>query len=229
MRISWILSLCVAYPILSAGQVRADVLFNNGPPDLINAHHSDFDNSTGTVDAILLGDDFSLSAPGTLGAVHWSGLYLFDNTPPAADDFTIRIYNFGGATPSPSPLASVAIGNASRSLAGSNILGYDVYQYDAALPDIILGSGHYLLSIVNNTSGTDSDWFWADSSQSGDAFTRPADSDPWAPYFGNVGVSFSLDGTSVAVPEPSSLALLTLAAPFVLVASSLRRRKTPGR
>ena len=85
----------------------------------------------------------------------------------------------------------------------------------------MLAAGHYLISIVNNTTGTDSDWYWADSSQSGNAFARDADSLPWTPYNGNVGLSFSLSGTA-SVPEPASLLLLGLATPIILAA---RRRR----
>jgi hypothetical protein len=201
---------CFVLLSVSAEGARGDIIFNNGPPDLLNVHHSDFDQSAPSNTGIL-GDDFTLSAANVVRDVHWFGAYAFNNIPPALDNFTIRFFNFTGPTPDINPFLVLPLGHVSRSDTGLNIGAFDVFQYDVAVPDLPLAPGKYLLSIVNNTAGTQSDWYWANSNDVGNAFERGVDTNRWIPIDGRGGeLSFALTNDVVSVPEPSSWMLLAL-------------------
>jgi hypothetical protein len=205
----------------SATPARADIIFDNGTPDLTNAFNSDFFNF-----GFQSADDFVL-APGasTITDLHWWGVYAFTNTPNAADNFTIRIFADAGGAPDINPFVSVNVGNVSRTFTGDNVVGFDVYEYDVDVAPIALAPGTtYWLSIVNdsaNNPGGDG-WFWATSDGlAGNGHQRFGDGVGWD----IAGAEFAFNLTGAAIPEPASLAVFGALAAG---AFGLRRRPRAG-
>src|SRR5436190_10978448 len=120
--------------VLAAGAIaafcaqaaQAVIVFDNGVPNGSNAYHSDADTSNGS-DTVIVGDDFTFGASTAFNQVNFWGLYAFDNGAPAADNFTIAIYDYSAAVPSSVPIASYNVGNAvSRTDTGMDLFGFDV-------------------------------------------------------------------------------------------------------
>ena len=130
------LSLGIAY------NASADVLFDNGSPDLANAFHSDFDTSSPS-DTVQVGNEFSLSTPGRINHVRFYGLYASDSIPPAFDDFTIRIFEVTGGVPDVNPLYEFDVASVSRAATGDVIFGFDLYTHEASFPLVFLEAGSY--------------------------------------------------------------------------------------
>ncbi|MEL6356637.1 MAG: hypothetical protein AAFQ37_06840, partial [Bacteroidota bacterium] len=106
-------------------------------------------------------DDFSFSESGTISSVSWSGAYAFDNTPPATDDFTIRIYTDDGGSVG-TLLYSEAVGNAvNRVMEVEDLFGFDVYSYNAAINFAVSAGTTYWLVIYSNTINEADNWFWS--------------------------------------------------------------------
>ena len=187
--------------IAAGTPAMAGIIFNNGAPDLSNGWASDFSFPSQQA------DDFSL-APGaeTIRDVHWWGLYAFSNTPTAPDNFTIRIFADNGGVPAVNSLFNFNLGDVGRMDTGDNIFVFDVYKYSVDIPDTTLvPNTPYWLSIVNNTAAdTDDIWFWATSSQTGNAAERVSDGQNWvSPSGGPPGHELAFNLTTV--PEPSAV------------------------
>jgi hypothetical protein len=143
---------------------------------------------------------------------------------PATDDFTVRLFNEAAGQPAFAPFFSVNVGNAvNRTPFGSNIAGFDVFEFSAVMAPIPLTAGvTYWLSIVDNTVGDPDDWLWA-TSHAGNARQRVTAAGPW--LNGSRDLAFELTGDvqASAVPEPATIALtLTLTGLSALLA---RRRQ----
>ncbi len=150
----------------------AQVVYDNGPPDLVNAYHSDFDVSSPS-DTVQVGDDFVLGAPATFDHFLFFGVYAFDNLPPANDNFTVRVFDFSSGAPPNLPLLKFQVGiGDSRVDSGWDTFGFDIYEHRATIAPVTLPAGKYFLSIVNDTTGTDSDWFWATAANTADSWER---------------------------------------------------------
>ena len=220
----------VSQVVLVAAQ--ADTLHDNGVPDLQNAYHSDFDQSSPS-DTVQVGDDFSLTQASILGTIQWWGIYAFDNSPPATEDFTIRIFTIQNGLASSLPAHEFHIGSSVVRTETSAALGdfYTMYSYSAAIPDTTLAPGSYLLSIMGNTVNTASDWYWATSNvAAGNGQERESDGSGWDFVNGGsqtVELAFNVGTPAAAVPEPGSIALTATGAAGLLVV--MRRRKGVSR
>jgi hypothetical protein len=195
---------CAALVLFGATQAAAAVIYSNGAPDQSDAFVSDFDA------ALQIGDNFTLAAAATLRHVDWWGMYREVDTPPAADDFTIRLFNIIAGTPSTVPFYEFALGNDSRGPTGIFVGpfdDFDEYGYSADVTPVTLSAGvEYLLSIVNDTTGdADDDWFWSSTVFRDGAYFRFSDGQSWSPFTGDV--AFVLSDGALQVPEPTTLTL----------------------
>ena len=191
----------------SLGTATAATIYDNGAPDLVSGFFSDFDVPQQQQGA----DDFQLqSGSSTITDIHWFGVYAFTDTP-ETDNFTIRIFENNGGVPMVNPLHELFVGNTvNRTATGNPIAGFDGYQYDVDIAQIILNPlTTYWLSIVNDTSNDgDDDWAWATSNDSGgNATFRINDGETWDPAFRELAFSLTNDSVN-PVPEPSTMILL---------------------
>lgn len=194
--------IAAAFAVPAAADIP---IYNNGSYSS-GAAHSDLDTSYPS-DTVLIGDDFFIRNDRPIREIRFWGIYLDTNTPPAADDFTIDIHRVVQGVPEFDPMLTIEIGDeAKRTDTLDNLFGSDIYEYSApVLPDLVLPDGHYLLSIYNNTAGTDADWFWSQSNiHTGNAWDRTNLNAPWDP-----------DGREYAfviIPAAPTLGVLGLAA-----------------
>jgi hypothetical protein len=197
-----ILTFAVLFATIARPAVASTIFFN-GTPDNVNAFGSDIASGFASADDFILG-----AGANTITDLHWFGAYAFANTAPAADDFTIRLYQNTGGAPDVAPIIAVNIGNATRVATGGAIFGFDVYEYFAFVAPITLSPGVYWLSIVNDTGADDDDWFWATSAQSGNAHQR-FEGGAWQNQGAELAFSLTDDASAPApVPEPATLSLV---------------------
>lgn len=164
-------------------------------------------------------DDFILTSAATVASARWYGWYSF-GTPTLPDDFTIRLYEDASGVPG-AVLATITLGGSPiRTDSGSDLIGYDIYEYVADFSGLNLAaSTKYHISFINDTSTGNADWYWVDSAVAGTAhYSNSVPTGPWIATTANRG--FQLSDT-FAIPEPS-LTLLSLAG---LGAIGLRRRR----
>ncbi len=197
----------------------ADVIYDNGVPDLTQAWASDFDGNFSS-SYFEQADDFQLQ-PGqtTITDVHWWGVYSPGNTP-GADDFTIRIFEDNGGVPNLAPTHELTNLAVSRADTGADLPNpLDVYAYSVDVTPITLSANTtYWISILNDTtSDIDDDWYWAQSNVNGNRETRNSDGQVWS--LGNGELAFYL----TVIPEPASMTLLGLGVAGLAI--RMRRRR----
>ena len=187
------------------------IIYDNGGPDVPGT------SGTSDLDSISSGgifqevaDDFTLASTAAIGGINWWGAYTPNNQSGSVpDDFSIRVLDDLFAL-----VADINVGSVSRIDTGlDNFLGLDSYGYEATFSPIILTSGQYWLSIVNNTvgDGEGERWSWQSTAGITGSLGR---------FRQSVGVPLtSADGWDdetagdfafaiTAVPEPGTLALL---------------------
>lgn len=179
-------------------------VWDNGSPDQIDGVVSD---ST----LIYAQDNFTLTATTTLRSLVWWGGY----TPAISsvtDSFTVEFRDGGGL------LSSFAV-SASRTPTSFAVLSLPVYVYAAdILPGFTLNAGSYFIRIFDNTNGAPTSWFWANSSQTGDASAFQVGG---GSTFTNLGeLAFQLSDTAV-VPEGATYLLSAIGLAGIFLA---RRR-----
>jgi hypothetical protein len=208
VRTRFLIVLLSAVASLIALPAAADVIYNNGVPDLAAAYASDFDNS----DIGFLyetADDFVLGGTVTLQDIHWWGVYGSDDSP-ETDDFTIRIFADDAGQPDAVALLEYTGLTVDRDPAGSLNGFLDLYEYSVDVSPVVLQGGTtYWISIINDTADDDDDtWYWATAAISGSGVQR-TDGGSWDPV--DIELAFQLTGfRGVVVPEPASMALLGL-------------------
>jgi hypothetical protein len=201
----------IAVAIALGQTCMADLLFDNG-------NHVE----TGAVSDDYLGnpfnqsDFFTLPSSATITAISWKGFY-FNNPTPAVDNFQVFIYSDDGTgEPTSSPQASAIYSSPAfltdKHLTGETLTFLDhqpFYQYTANINAFNLTSGtKYWLEIYNNEQADD--WHWAiDLNVPGRSqfYNEVSDPNTWHDNTLNSITTFQLFGN---VPEPSTLALLTL-------------------
>ena len=219
-----VLKAAAAAFFLFASSAGAQLVFDNGAPAGGQARVSDFTRHSSASGLFFqVADDFSLAAPASIGSVRWWGEYWFDDVA-AADDFTLRIFASEGGAPAITPLYEQHLGAALTRTAYAG----DIFQYDAALAPVALGSGTYFLSVVNRTAEDDvlDSWFWVSSTAAGagSAYNRAGATllDAEGAAWGTLGFDFAFQVS--AVPEPQTYALLL--AGLGLLGFAARRRVT---
>jgi hypothetical protein len=204
------LKLKFAVLALAVAQLaHATTIFDNGTPDFQNATASDPDSG------FIAYDNFVLGGATTLRSVQWWGIYYSGNNAPA-DAFTINIFADNAGQPGSSLTGAMSV-SPTRQLTSDTVLGlWNIYVYNATIPDTILGSGTYWVSIVNDTTGSVDNWFWATSAATGGSSWQ--NSGPRT-----IELAFNLSDTAVnTVPEPSSY-LLSAAGLVGIFLARLRR------
>jgi hypothetical protein len=219
--------LILVSALFASANANAAILFDNGTPNLLNALISDLSGTVG-FGSVIVGEDFTLATASTIDRVSWEGAYGFSlELPLPADAFSIRVFDFSGASPATTPLATFTAGSSvNRNATGQNILDFAIYGYSATGVGISLPAGRYLLSIVNDTPTSELTWFWATSTTSEpDALNRDQDSGSWSTLPTASSLAFRLESADVAseIPEPGTFVLVGLA----LALTGLRRPKRP--
>jgi len=216
----WI-KLFIALQLLFASlSASGALLYSNSRYDFTCcATVSDFDRP------FQIADGFAISAETDLliTGVYWTGGYSLASTS-IVDDFTIRFFADDDGRPQADPLMSIALGNgAARTDWGANR-----YSYLASIDPLRLAAGtQYFISIVANTAGSESNWYWnaEDFPAGATRLERVSDGDQWSGN-GLRNYVFSLFGDAAppsAVSEPGTLALLMLG--LASLAFSRRRKQ----
>ncbi|MBI5091166.1 MAG: PEP-CTERM sorting domain-containing protein [Candidatus Hydrogenedentes bacterium] len=214
MKRSVLFAVVVGLAILTSMSAGANVIYDNGGPNLGGAFISD------AAEGWEQADDFTL-LPGetTITDVHWWGIYIFGNSP-MTDTFTVRIFgNNAGILhdyPQEAPLYEFSGISGNRADTGSNItaavpsggtVNFDVYSYWADIAPVTLAANtRYWISIQNDTTNdSDDSWLWATSLTSGGNEYYRGTGGSWNTILSE-DLAFNLTGS--VVPEPASMTLL---------------------
>ena len=162
-------------------------------------------------------DSFQLGGAVNVDALRWWGSYLSADT----DNFIVRLFSDNSGAPGGLLKEYTGISVSRDNNTGMmDSGGGEVFQYDYDLPDFVLSSGKYYLSVMNET--LNSEWLWSvGGSGDGASVWRAADGDLWDVV--DSDFAFEVIGTrqTQTVPEPESAALVALAGACLLLA---RRR-----
>jgi len=148
-------------------------------------------------------DNFTLGATSSINNVQWTGGY-FSGSPSAISSFTLGLYADSGGTPGALVSSDLISGTANETF-----LTGQIYSYSAnILPYTATAGTQYWLSI-QATVGFPPQWGWATGTG--------GDGAAYQVFFGTGGsvpvdMAFTLNGSAVAVPEPSTLVLGALGA-----------------
>ena len=196
------LSAFVVLTMMTGGAFAA-VIYDNGVPDeryiwFSDTSYSSFRNA----------DSFILqSGLNTITDIHWWGAYYTENTPPQADNFTIKIYETAAVAALPGSLLYTnhigAVTRADSNLTGLD--GLDIYAYSFFLDPLSLTAGTtYWLEIMNATLNESNIWGWSTASDTpGHALW---DGSSWLTR--DDELAFYLTNDATPVPEPSTFLLL---------------------
>ena len=212
--------------ICGAMNVQAQVLFDNGTPDLTgNGFYAD----TGYQDT-MAGNVFTPTTSGTANYINFAGWYdqdyLNPTDPVPSDSFTVALYDFTGLDISGTGYANF-IGSSTVSGLTRTVLGTSpvtTYSYSGFLDEpLTLNTQNVYLLLIGDTT-TPYEEFVLDKSTSGVATQGYAYSPADNTLNGEANYPLSFSVSSVAVPEPSTWA--TALGSFVLLAClAVRRRK----
>lgn len=165
-------------------------------------------------------DSFTVGGAVNVDSLRWWGSYLGTDS----DDFIVRLFSDNSGVPGGllQEYAGITVSKVDSGLKDSG--QGNVFQYDYDLPDFVLGSGKYYLSVMNETLA--SEWFWSvGNSGDGLSLARGTDDDQWTNA--DSDLAFAVMGTRQpqTVPEPESAALVMLAGICMLLARRKYRLK----
>ncbi len=148
----------------------------------------------------------------------------------------ISTYTTGGGpstlfwTISTNPPGGGGVLDSGSSAVTSNVLnttwvGYNIYNTTASLPGIDLAAGLYWLTLESNSSSDGSEVFWGLSQTTGLGYKTSSDGTTWndqhLAYNGVLALNGNTVSTSLATPEPGTVALLGIG----LIGFALIRRR----
>ena len=170
------------------------ILFDNGvggAADIDDALQSDADPLPEFGNLVsIAADDFMVSADAEITTLQWIGVYVVNNTPPAMDEFIVRIYEDDNG-PVGSPIATFDVGSSvNRTQSPATFMGLlNIFDFSAEISFKATANTTYWLSIDAQSFGDTNDtWFWGTSSARGNANTSADIGQTWAPF----GQSLSL-------------------------------------
>ncbi len=160
---------------------------------------------------VIAADDFVLASDQEIITVAWTGAYA---NPPATDDFTIVIYSDGIGMPG-IILNTISIGdNVNRTDIGVNILGSDVFSYEAMIPSFNATAGTtYWISIYNNTP-SGATWTWSRKVGGGNSIASFDQGNTWTLALGGE-FDFRLAASAVSCTNTATDMVEVFATPMV--------------
>jgi PEP-CTERM motif len=208
-----------ALVVLAGGQARAALMYDNGP---INGGVDAFTINFG----YQVSDSFTMSSATTVTGVQF-GLWAAPGDTISSVDWAISTGPTGGGVADGNPPSGIiASGTASTSsvFQNSNGFGYDLDEVNFSL-NVPLGVGTYFLSLSNAVMSNGDPGYWDENNGPSSAYQSTIGS------LANIDVpnttgseSFQIYGGS-AVPEPSSLTLLSGMGALSLIGYGWRRRR----
>lgn len=221
----------VAHLLLGAGLMTFGL-----PASAISIYSETFTPNTGTQSdagiSVMLASDFKSLSGGTITEVAWQGIYLWDGTPQALDNFTINFYADSAGNVGASIYSFNVGSSANRHATGDSFSGEDFYGYTANIGAGITVDADtaYWISIVNDTTSDVGDnWFWATNTNligPGNAASVSNDGgETWVSRTDAGSYYVALSGNVSAVPLPPAFALLLPG--LALLGFMTRRGKVP--
>jgi hypothetical protein len=210
----WALGAALLAPALA----QADTLYSQPYTETANGGYF-----ASTLAGYLQYDSFVLTTDASVQSVSWYGVdlnELMNVTPVNPTFFTIALHaDDGNGLPGTLLAFTTVGGSAAATDTGMDLQGLNLFQYSGTLasPFQATAGTRYWIGISDPTSN--GNWFWASGSG---ADGTHAGIIGGAPDHFSDDMSFSLQGTVAAVPEPASAALFLMGAAGLL---GLRARR----
>ncbi len=213
--------LCLSLAVSFASPVSAVVLVNN---PLNGSAGFGWNSNSGTQQ---IAETFVLSpSSGTPSQIVWHGFNQSGTANVAAFDlqFFADVAGLPSITPFFTHTTSVLTGTNSGQ---TNTSGNTIYTWSDTVAAPLLASGTtYWFGVRATTSSPVWTWSHSNSDGSGDVVYRPSDTASWtATGFGTRDLqAFQIDGTTGAIPEPTTLAIWSALGGLGLIAARRRRK-----